>query len=72
MANKKILKENGNQIWPITRADCVYVDGYNNSTLDTVLEQEINEVNTKIESKMPIEPMTEEELNNIFLSVFGS
>jgi hypothetical protein len=24
MAVKKILKENGKQVWPITRADCVY------------------------------------------------
>ena len=24
MAKKKILQENGTQIWPITRADCIY------------------------------------------------
>ena len=24
MAKKKFLQENGTQVWPITRADCVY------------------------------------------------
>lgn len=26
MAKKKFLQENGDQIWPITRADCVYTE----------------------------------------------
>ena len=56
MANKKILKENGTQIWPITRDDCVYTSSgekigdvfATNSYVNNVIENLIseNELNT--------------------------
>ena len=40
MAKKKFLQENNNQIWPITRIDCVYTKDGNKLLKDDVLTKE--------------------------------
>lgn len=37
MALKKVLRENGTQIFPVTRADCVYMPNNDNSTLEAYI-----------------------------------
>ena len=37
MALKKVLRENGTQIFPVTRADCVYMANNDNSTLEAYI-----------------------------------
>ena len=39
MAVKKFLNENGKQVWPITRADCVY-NLKGDKLLTTVMDEE--------------------------------
>ena len=59
MAKKKFLQENGNQVWPISRADCIYTeDGTKLLSEDYATKEEAT--------------MTEEELDTILNDVFGN
>lgn len=72
MAKKKFLKENDEQVWPITRIDCVYtMDG--SKLLPDALDEEFDNLFVKIEeikTSMPEVPSieglaTEEYVNNL-------
>ena len=59
MAKKKFLQENGNQIWPISRADCIYTeDGTKLLSEDYATKEEAT--------------MSEEELNTVLNNVFSN
>lgn len=61
MAKKKFLNENNEQIWPITRIDCIYtMDG--SKLLPDALDEEFDSLSAKIEeikTNMPEIPSIE-------------
>lgn len=62
MAKKKFLQENGTQVWPITRVDCIYTtDGKN-------LLSEQYASKTYVAEQVTIE---EEELDTMLEDLFG-
>ena len=64
MASKKILKDNGTQIWPITRDDCVYTSS--GEKIGDIYATNAY-VNNVIENLI-----TEEDLNTLLDSIFGT
>ena len=59
MAKKKFLQENGDQVWPISRADCIYTeDGTKLLSEDYATKDEAT--------------MSEEELDTILDDIFSN
>ena len=59
MAKKRFLQENGNQVWPISRADCIYTeDGTKLLSEDYATKEEAT--------------ISEDELDAILNDVFGN
>lgn len=62
MANKKFLVDNGNQIWPITRIDCIYTTKGNKLLKDDVLTKE----------DIDAIYLSDAELNEVLTDLFSS
>lgn len=60
MAKKKILQENGTQVWPITRVDCVYTLDGSMLLSDDYASKQYLENNC----------MTDEEMEDVLTEVF--
>lgn len=60
MAKKKFLQENGKQVWPITRVDCIYTVDGDKLLSDDYASKEYLESNC----------MTNEEMEAILAEVF--
>ena len=60
MAKKKFLQENGTQVWPITRVDCIYTEDGKNLLSDIYADRDYLESNC----------MTNEETQQILNEIF--
>ena len=66
MAKKKFLNENGEQIWPITRADCIYTeDGEKLLSEDYVSKKYVDNI---VANATP-EIITDEDINAIITDI---
>ena len=73
MAKKKFLNENGAQIWPITRADCIYTeDGKNLLSEDYASKKHVNDEITKLRDEMIVLEEDDLSIDGLIDSTFPS